>query len=86
MQDDKQTNTTTTPQYKCSLEKLEYHRQYYKENREDILKKLSTPTMCDLCGKEVRHQFMQKHLRTNICKKRAQRKQQLKKDENTQVN
>lgn len=55
-------------------EKQLYMKEYYKNNRERILKTLLEPIHCNLCGKVINCQYLKKHQKTGICKRRLAKK------------
>ena len=52
---------------KDSENRKQYNKQYYEKNREALLQKGSKDEKCELCGRIVRYQNIQKHMKSNIC-------------------
>ncbi len=46
-----------------------YNKKYYAEKKADIKIKLCALEECALCGRKVKHQFMNRHQATGICKR-----------------
>ena len=48
----------------------DYNKDYYAKNKKVILEKLLTKVECPLCKRQVNHQNLFKHQKTNLCKSR----------------
>lgn len=44
-----------------------YNEKYYSKNKEKIIKKLTTKTNCNLCGRVVNYCRLKEHQKLNIC-------------------
>jgi bacterioferritin (cytochrome b1) len=49
--------------------KKEYNNLYYKENKENIGKKLKEIVECDRCGTQSTHQHLKRHQKSKSCLK-----------------
>ncbi len=47
----------------------EYKAEWYKENKEEILKKNSVPTECEVCGTFITKSNLRRHQKTQKCSK-----------------
>ncbi len=45
----------------------EYQKQYYKQNKEKLLKNLSEKHTCGACGRKICKYRLQSHLNTKLC-------------------
>ena len=50
-------------------ERKEYNKKYYAEKKDDIKMKMNVKEQCPLCKRYVKHQFMNRHQSTGICKR-----------------
>ena len=50
------------------MNRQEYNKKYYENNKSKILAKLQTKTVCELCGRSVSHQNIAKHKASSYCK------------------
>ena len=57
------------------MEKKEYHKNYYAENKQKITDRMLEKVECDVCKKHVTRCNLPKHQRTVKCKKHTERKQ-----------
>lgn len=46
-----------------------YNKMYYDKNKEELRKKAGEKCVCEVCGKLVRKDFLNKHKKTAICMK-----------------
>jgi hypothetical protein len=53
------------------MDKKEYNKKYYAENKGKIAEKLYAKEECPCCGRTVSHQNMIKHRKTSYCKSRS---------------
>lgn len=44
-----------------------YRKQYYINNKEELLKKMNAPVLCD-CGKMVKNSYLKTHMSSEKCK------------------
>ena len=60
-----------TKQRKPKIDMKAYLKEYYKNNKEDILQSHSKKEECKICNRMIRHQHMAPHMKTKICAKFA---------------
>ena len=49
--------------------KIEYTREYYTKNKEKIKAKMQEKVQCSICNCTITISHLQRHQRTNKCKK-----------------
>jgi hypothetical protein len=59
-------------------ERKQYNKQYYAENKERILCDLCTKVQCELCGRTVIKNNINKHYTTQLCMKTQERNEIIK--------
>lgn len=52
----------------------EYYAKYYADNKERILAMLREMVICPFCGSSSSHQNLKRHQKSNLCKRRMERK------------
>ena len=50
-----------------AIERKEYHKEYYQNNKERILKQMAEQIVCPHCKKPVSKQHMNRHVNTKYC-------------------
>lgn len=58
----------------------EYNKQYYANNKAKIESKIGLKEKCLYCGREVRHQNMMSHCKTQYCITRRKLQAQIEKE------
>jgi hypothetical protein len=56
--------------YKDEQKQREYNKLYYQNNKAQIEKKIGAKEECPHCKRMIRHQYMQKHLKSVYCQSR----------------
>jgi hypothetical protein len=51
------------------MEKKEYHKMYYEKNKDKLKIRAEEKCACVKCGKEVRKDFLNKHMKTARCQR-----------------
>jgi hypothetical protein len=51
------------------LDRKEYNKKYYQENRVNALNKACTPVSCPCCNRVVTRNRLNVHLKTKLCQK-----------------
>jgi hypothetical protein len=49
------------------MDRKEYNKKYYEDNKSKILKQMSEILECEYCNKSVSKQHMNRHQRTKYC-------------------
>ena len=62
----------------------EYHRQWYLNNREELLQRLAQPIICE-CGRKITRSNISKHLKSKIHKRRMDQIKKEKQEQNYEL-
>jgi hypothetical protein len=54
-----------------SDKRKEYNKKYYADNKATICGKLTEKEACDICGKMVNHQHVNRHQKSKACLRKA---------------
>jgi len=85
--------TLTLPQTLTLQDKIEKNNQYYSENKEQLDKKRSQKTTCEICGAIIQKTHISRHYKSKDCRivrlekinRIQERKKQLMKQENKEL-
>lgn len=50
-----------------------YMQQYYEKNKDKFTAQIKRMEQCNICGRSVQHQFMKRHVKTDICRQRGEK-------------
>lgn len=58
----------------------QYNQIYYSKNKEKIFSKISKKEACPFCGREIRHDNMLKHIKSEYCQRRRKLLKQIQEE------